>query len=337
MVILLALGCAGDAGEALVMTGWQYEWESLSHRIGFLRAQVEQDSSLDLGLIGGDFSTGESMTDVPGWRVRYARVRAPDTDFVEGEVDVEMGPDWDATAEITVDVAGLPERGSLVALIQGFSIDPGIEQSADYPDYEARYGYTTQGFAFGLGEPTRSGDSVTIPVSASVRWSPQDREDMNAAIPFARTGVHVRALLVSTDGDLATAEVNASEQYPEGMSETEQPPLEMSATLQGEAREGFVGWTRFDLQGNFFGPDAGEGDYVRAMGAEYVPTDDGGGALTAAVTGTFTNRSLLQLTQWASGFEGSLVRVGAKGADVEHFVVEGSHPAGEAETDPTLP
>lgn len=337
MLLLTILACADTTGSALVLTGWEYEWETLSHRIGYLRAEVHQDSSLGLGLLGGDWSTGETASDTPHYRVRFEAVQAPATEFAEGEADLEIGPAWTDEGTLEVSAAGLPERARLVALLQGFAIDPGIPQPADYPDYPNRYGYTSQGFAFTLGEPTRDGDRFLVPWSAAVRWSPQDREDMNAAIPYAHTGIHLRVLVVSTDGDVETADVADHVLRPENGSYTDQPPMEVPVDLSGRGQDGFVGWTRFDLRGNFAGPDVGEGDYLRAMGVEVVPDEVSTARFTGTVTASLSNSSLLQLTRFDSGFGGTLVRIANAGTHVTHYEVEGSHPVGEAEAPPTLP
>jgi hypothetical protein len=268
--------------------------------------------------------------------VRFAAVQAPATEFAEGVSDVEIGPAWTDEGTIEVSAAGLPERARMVAILQGFAIDPGIPQPADYPDYPNRYGYTSQGFAFALGEPTRDGDRFLVPYSAAVRWSPQDREDMNAAIPYAHTGIHLRVLVVSTDGDLETADVGDHVLRPENGSYTEQPPMEVPVDLSGPGQDGFVGWTGFDLRGNFAGPDMGEGDYLRAMGVEVVPDEVSRAQFAGTVTASLSNSSLLQLTRFDSAFSGSLVRVANAGTIVKHYEVEGSHPVGEAEAPPTL-
>lgn len=338
LVLFSLLGCAGgEPSTALVLTGWEYRWERLSHRIGYLRTELEQDSSLQLGLLGGDWSTGEAASDTPSWAVRYARVTARDVAFREGDVTFVIGPGWTGEDVIRIPAGDLADRPTLVPLLQGFTIDPAVEQAADYPDYNNAYGYTTQGFAFALGEPEWEGEDLLIPVTATVRWSPQDRGDMNAAIPYARTGVHVKVLLAATYDEVQRQTVGGSVEYPEGFTETDQPDQSFPVDLSGPGREGFVGWQRIDLQGNFLGPDRNQGDYLRTMGVGLVPLDDGPNWFRGEAQLTLTNRSIIQLTQWSAGLSGDLVRIAATGAEVEHFLVEGSHPVGLAETDPTLP
>ena len=94
MSLLLLLACAPSDPE-LLLTGWEYEWEQLSHRVAFLRVGVEEDSSLSLGLIGGDWSTGTTFTDTPAYRVRYQRVAGRGLHIVRGTATFQVGPEPD--------------------------------------------------------------------------------------------------------------------------------------------------------------------------------------------------------------------------------------------------
>lgn len=335
LLALLIPGCA-PVGEAVVTSGWGYSWELLSHRIGYLRAAVNQDTSLDLGLIGGDWSTGETGSDTPSYRMRYQTVRAMGVAFAEGTVTLDVGPDGEAEASLHVPDA--PEGRHLTAVLQGFALDCDVPQPDDYPDdYPARYGYTSAGFGFALGEPVASADGgVDVPVRATVRWAPQDRDDMNAAIPHALTRVEVRALVIGSMRPPDSLELEGGAEYPYEPPYTEQPPMELVASAESPGAAGFIGWSAWTLDGNLTGPAAGEGDYIRAMGVEAAPGADAPGRFDAAVTATFSNSSVIELTQFTAGFSGTLVRVGASAAEVEHHLVQGSHPVGVATTPPTL-
>lgn len=335
ILALSLLGCA-PVGEGVVTTGWSYAWETLSHRIGYLRAAVNQDTSLDLGLVGGDWSTGETGTDTPSYRVRYETVRARGVAFAEGTVTVDVGPDGVADTTLHLDEA--PAGRHLTALVQGFALDCDVPQPDGYPaDYPARYGYTSSGFGVTLGEPVADdAGGVDVPVRAAVRWAPQDREDMNAAIPYAVTRVEVRVLVVGSARPSSAVEVDAAADYPYEPPYTDQPPMELVAEADSAGAAGFLGWSGWTLEGNLEGPDAGQGDYIRAMGVEATGRADAAGTAEADVTATFSNSSVIELTQFTAGFAGTLVRVGATAADVEHHVVEGTHPVGAATTPPTL-
>lgn len=346
LALALTSACApGDESDALVLSGWSYAWEDLSHRISYLRFGLEQDSSLSLGLVGGDWSTGETATDTPTWRARYERVRTTEAAFAFGTLDLEVGPEGVAEGELFVPAPpDLIEREGLVAFLSGFGIDTDVPQGSDYPDdYDPGHGYTSNGFAFALGDPVPDGDGVRVPVAATVRWGPQDRDDMNAAIPHAVTAVHVGVVVVGFDGDLVRASLQEGATYLPANPDasvwalTEQPPMQGDVALEGDGREGFVGWTAFDLQVNLQGAFAGEGDYLRAFGVEAIPGADGPGAWAGTAVATVSTTNLIEKTQLTAGFSGELARVGVRNAAVEHWLAEGTHPVGPARTGPTLP
>jgi hypothetical protein len=161
---------------------------------------------------------------------------------------------------------------------------------------------------------------------------------MNAAIPHAWTVVGVRALVVASHGEVVAEDVALEADYPFDPPYTDQPPMEAAVAWEGDAREGFAGWTAFDLRGEGVptNPENGTGDYVRGMGVELVPAEDAPGALTVDVSAELTTSSALELTDWRSSATGTLVRIGEKGVTCAHYEVTGDHPVGAAETGPTL-
>lgn len=336
MVLLSLLACT--PGEpTLLLTGWNYEWEVLSHRISYLRIGLEEDSSLALGLVGGEWSTGATYVDVPHYRVRYQRVVAPGVQVIRGTASLQVGPEPDGETTLLLDGTDIPANASLVAVIDGFSIDTDIPQSDSYPsDYDPAFGYTSNGFGLALGDPERDGTDVRVPVAATIRWGPQDREDMNRAIPHAVTGVTVDVALIAFTGRLDTAAVNTTAAYPYEPAYTDQPPMEATVGFDGAPREGFVAWRSFDLQANLDGPDAGQGDYLRAFGAELVPAVTTMSHFEGTATATITTSSALEFTQLTAGFSGELVRIGARSVVAEHWMITGHHPTGMAVSGPTL-
>ncbi|MDP2308229.1 MAG: hypothetical protein Q8P18_19580 [Pseudomonadota bacterium] len=340
MLSLLALllpACAPSEPE-LLLTGWNYEWETLSHRISYLRIGLKDDSSLELGLVGGDWSTGSTFTDVPYYRVRYQRVVGAGVQVVRGTATLQVGPEPDGSTTLVLDGMDLPPNATLVAVIDGFSIDTDVPQSDEYPpDYDAAFGYASNGFGLSLGDPERDGSDVRIPVAATIRWGPQDREDMNAAIPYAVTAVTVDVALIAFSGELEVLPVAGSRPYEfQERPFTDQPPMEIPAQFEGGAREGFVAWRSFDLQLNLEGVDAGQGDYLRAFGAEVVPTTTQAAEWAGLVTATLSTSSLSEFTDPTPAFTGELVRISAADVLAEHWAVSGHHPTGLAITGPTL-
>lgn len=334
-MLAFLLACAAPEEPEVLLTGWAYEWAELSHRVAYLRVGVDADERLALGLVGGDWSTGEAFVDTPTYRVRYQRVTGAGLHVVRGTATLLVGPGPTASTTLTLDAAGVPD-GTAVALLDGFTIDTDTEQGPDYPaDYDPAYGYTSNGFGFALGDVTRDGGTLSVPVEATVRWGPQDRDDVNAAIPYAITAVTVDvAVLVSESArDVEIAPLSAERPYDTTQERpfTEQPPMETLVAFEGGAREGVVGWRAFDLQLNLAGDDAGQGDYLRAFGAELVPTDVGPGSFAGAVTATMSTSSLSEWSDPHAGFAGEIVRLGVRDVVAEHVLVSGSHPTGRAE------
>ena len=65
-----------------------------------------------------------------------------------------------------------------------FEIDTDVpladSPDADVPDYDPALGFTSRGFGMAIGEGDEGWEAT-----ATVRWGPRDRADMNAAIPLA--------------------------------------------------------------------------------------------------------------------------------------------------------
>lgn len=335
-MLLLLAACAEPTEPFVLLTGWNYEWEQLSHRVSTLRVGVADDTSLSLGLVGGDWSTGATFTDTPYYRVRYQRVTATGLRVFRGTATLLVGPEPSGTTTLELDAAGLPEGYALSAVINGFSLDTDVPQGADYPaDYDPAYGYTSNGFGFFLGDVERVGDTLRVPVQANVRWGPQDRADMNAAIPYAVTEVTVNVVVLAGPFEPETSSASKTLDLPWDPPFTDQPPLELDVDFAGGASEALVAWRGFDLGLNLEGPSMGEGDYLRAFGAELIPVSVQDRAFNGNITATISTSSLSEWSDPFAGFEGALVRFGAPDLHAEHWTVAGSHPTGLATTGPT--
>lgn len=335
-MLALLLACAGSGEPELVMTGWAYEWEQLSHRISYLRVGIASDSSLRLGLVGGDWSTGASFTDTPMYRVGYQRFVATDLHVARGTATLLVGPDPSATTTLELPAPEGSESTEFTAVINGFSINTGIPQGPDYPaDYDPAFGYTSNGFGFWLGDVERNGDTLSVPLEVLLRWGPQDREDVNAAIPFAVSEVTVDVVLIGGPKPAETLSLSEVADYAWDPPYSDQPPMEIPFGFDGGAPEGVIGWRGFDLQSNLAGPNAGEGDYLRAFGAELEPVSAEPGSLQGTVRATLSTSSLSEWTDPYAAFEGELVRIPSRDVLAEHWVVAGRHPTGLAETGPT--
>ncbi len=337
MLLLILTGCAQpETVHALVLQGWEYEWESLSHRISLLQVQVNQDSTASLGLIGGSFTTGSEGTDVPHYRLEYADIGIPGAAFAEAQGTWTIGPDASGTSTLTT--AAPDGCGDQMAVyLNGFGIDTGVPQSADYPaDYDPSLGYTSNGFAWALGGPRLSGGMLSVDVKATVRWAPQDRADMNAAIPFAQTGVSADVLFVCFQGDAQGAVVSGNVDYPWNPPFTQQDPMTTPFSIVGDAqahgnKNGVVGGTGFDLQAMFTDVDGSStGDYLRSYGVELTGSDDGKGTWSGSTTAQITNSSLIEYGDEAASFAADYTRIGVRGATTATATAEGTHDVGAA-------
>lgn len=333
MLFLALIACAPPAEHALVLNGWSYAWSDLSHRISTLRVELAQDGTIDLALVGGSYTNGTDGTDTPNYTVAWSDIALPGGRFVEATADWMVGPDGAASTTLT---AASPEGcDAPVAYLNGFGMDTGVAQSADYPsDYDPALGYTSNGFGFQLGEAALADGQLTVEATASVRWGPQDRDDMNAAIPYAQTGVHARALFVCGAHDVAPAEASGSVAYAFGPPYTEQPPLSAAVSVEGEARDGAIGLTGFDLDAAFTNVDgSAAGDYLRAFGVGVTGADDGHGAWSGTATATLSNSSAIEYGQLDAGFTVDVARAGVPGVTSTAHDTAGAHDVGSTTID----
>ncbi len=333
MLLVLLAACAGDGTEGVVWGGFSYRWDMLGHRISYLEAVATPDGGADMGHVGGDWSTGETFTDTLEYRIRMSRVRSSAWALVQGETEMSVGPDGALSVAERVDDPELLSFPSQVVLLRGFAIDTDVEQTADYPaDYSPSYGYTSRGFAFGIEDLSASDEGLDFNVNALVRWALQDRDDMNAAIPYATTGVRVAWTAIGFEGSLADQDFSASETWPHEPPYSPQPAFgadELPLALGGDEPAGFIGLTRFDLRVDAQ-DGSEEGDYLRSMGVELVPTGDATDAFEGYARAEITNSSLIEAAAISSAVSGTATWVGLRDrqAEVAPQVLVGAHAVG---------
>jgi hypothetical protein len=329
-LILLIASCNsvdGPDGEGVVWTGFNYSWDLLSHRIALNEVTVEEDGSLSLALIGGDWSTGSTFSDVPTYRVRYQNVSSRGLIVEHGATELLLGPDGEATVSASITNGEILDMENAIVVLRGYRIDTDIEQSADYPeDYDPALGYTSRGFGFSLSELD---DTGAFDVTAALRWGPQDREDMNGAIPYAQSAVVVSWTAIGFSGELTGESISATVDYAWDPPYTEHEPLgesDLPISLGGDV--GFLGLRSFDLL--IVDQDGSDGGcYLRRFGLEAVQ-DSTGQPQYAIADGT--NSSAFE--EIALTFTASADLIWASLADrdavVEVVEMEGTHDVGEA-------
>lgn len=262
-VLGLALaGCGGEAAEldrdcsfatgpvvgdwVPLFGGHNYDWLYLSHRVAYLRAGVEvpdEDGAftLPLGLIGGDWATGQFATDYPWYRVDHTRVSTAAVQGWFGATELLVPHTGRASATITVDLdtTGLPKPGQKVVVLQGLCFDTNVLPDSRYEgDYDPGLGWTVRGFGVGVRAGVLTDESLDIEVSAHYAAGPLDRADLNEAIPYSSVrATVVYSILNVPEGVLTSAEHRSSMFFAaEGESYTDTPLLpeeERSVLIDG--------------------------------------------------------------------------------------------------------
>ena len=344
LVLTLPLGlgaCTGKAADSgstptsiVVWAGWNHTWERLSHRVSAERAILNPDGSAELGMVGGDWSTGADDIDFPNFRMHHSAVTATGIAVEHGQSDMLIGPDGSLTVTETVTAPEIAAFDNQVVVLRGLDILTDVPQDEAYgSDYDPSLGYCSNGFAMTAGPPTVEDDTLEFDITGTVRWGPAgpedplDRSDMNAAIPHAKTGMTVAWTVIGWNGSLAEATGSGTVDYPNGVY-SEQPPLtgsDLGLSLAGST-PGFPAFRSIDILVEV--PDnPGQGEYLRSYGAEL---DASAGAAPVSVSTEGTNSSLIETA--SIRFTGTLdtvwVRLDDGSAEVIPVTIEGSHDVG---------
>lgn len=340
VLCLGAAGCAGDPSEAnfdpdartsaVVTTRMGLGWANLNHRITLWRVRLAPEpgaagteSSLDAAYIGGDFSTGETMSDTP--MVEMAGLRASATDpsqmgFARERIILDVDPSAESQTTVSLARSSLRLAGypRVVALLQGLELNTDVPQDASYPpNYDPAHGYTSRGFGAGVEVTALDDDTLSLAVRARFEHGHSDRTDMNAAMEVARTRVAVDVLLVGlpANAPLLEGRVDYRLTYPEPEPLVDQdipaPSAEQTAIdLQAPpgSPSGIYGLASFDFR---LDPDEpGAGYYIREMdvGVALRHHDVPSGAATFDLVGYASNATgFLAFYALRTQFEGELV------------------------------
>lgn len=341
LVPLLLAACTGKADDSalptssgVVWAGWNHTWERLSHRVSAERAILNPDGSAELGMVGGDWSTGADDIDFPNYRMHHSAITASGFAVVHGQSDMMLGPDGTLTVSESVDAADVAALANQIVVLRGVDILTDVPQDAEYgTEYDASLGYCSQGFGMTAGAPTVSGDSIRFDITGVVRWGPAgpedplDRSDMNEAIPFAKTSMSVAWTVIGWDGGLAEGSGSGSVDYANGIY-SDQPPLtetDVGLTLSGGA-PGFPALRSFDLLVEV-PANLGQGEYLRSYGVELGTA---GGEPPVTLLTEATNSSLIETAtiRFSSTIDAVWIGLDDATADVIPVTIEGSHEVG---------
>ncbi len=325
LLVGITAGCDATVQEHKILTGWNVDWEQLSHRVSYLETTLEPDA-LHFGMIGGDWSTGEAFSDMPTYRARYDKITSKAAHFLDGETELVIGPEGATSAEVTVSKDALPRHGKQVVIIRGFSYNTDTPGLTGYPeDYDPSHGYTLLSQGVALSEVRREAGNYVFDVQAIFEAGSSDREDMNGALPYVQVEATVAWTLVSFNGNLDIARLYETQEMAWTPPYSTHEPFFEGLPLEFDSRHetGITGWRAFVLsQEN----EAEHGEYIRTMGSEIVPKE--AGAVSQGFTGNveaiYSNSSLSEYHQIDMGFEGEVVWMGLADSDatLSRHVVE---------------
>lgn len=252
--LLCTSACGSDPQRAVLWEGFGYSWDLLSHRVAYLRAGVEAaapgEVTAQLGIIGGPWSTGETLTDQPSYLLRWREVESRYLRSAHREWAMTVPPEGSAVEIVRLDFVelGFLGRGVHAIALAGVEWDSNIPQSAEFPeDYDPSDGWTPQGF--GAGVEVLSSDDVGLEL---LLWShfkpgPLDRDDMNAAVPHAQVGAVLRFLLLELAPEAepvwTAGHLDAQAYYAIDPPNTPHPPIpeqDRSMTLEGQPDRSFA-------------------------------------------------------------------------------------------------
>lgn len=301
--------------DAVIANGFGVSWKNLNHRISALGLGVRSDPSapclggqsarFDAQFIGGDFTTGEALTDVPRAYLAYAVVGAHHADVpslptlhaAKNEHILQLESSQAADALVAWPVTPHGDRTRLVVL-DGFGFATDVPQAESYPkDYDPAHGYTSRGLSARVAD-----EGGGVRVSAAFRHGPADRPPMNAAIPFATTRAVVRYAAVSVPSGWITRHAHRVEMEYEPQAALDSTPLprapieERRATIVGAPNfsHGAVFVTGFDVR---LFPGDSFGDYIREVrvGVESAEFDPGSGTADVVLSAYASNAGFITM------------------------------------------
>ncbi len=328
----------------VVTTALSSTWKRLPHRLSRYVNTFIPDADARGGTLiaqndGGPFGAFDEATATQ----TYLTVTS---DFVASRdtaVELIIGPTSstnpaDPTAFVasgfaTFDLAdesgiALPANARLVAFIRGYRIHTDRYETPPPFETEIPYdpadGFTVQGLGIQLGDPTREGPVVTLPVAGRVSLGTADRADMNSAIKDALVWLTVDVQLVALAASASPVVTRGEASYflnnptygkntVHAVATPDQKRITVTSSpdAQAAASSAFIGITGFDIwlnvadkidpaclviqpELNFEGePVAGPGRYITDIGiaAALVTHDPDTRTTEAAFDLYLSNRS----------------------------------------------
>lgn len=322
MTLLLLLACAsGPEVEATLLSGFSLEWDALSHRISSLDLALEPDGAGEMGLIGGDWSTGENASDFPLWSMQRSWIRTTEASFAYASGPLSLQAPFEGRLSLSVESEDLALHPELDAVISALRVRADVPQTEDFPeDYDPADGWPVLALSVEVLEVRRTDTGAEVELAARFEPGPTgesvlDRPEMDAAMPYATLTLELGATLIAHEGDVDTQTLSASVQHPYDPPYSDHEPLVMP--LEPMQRPGVTAWRRFSVVLN--GGTGNHGDYLRALGL---------GLGSEQATATVSGSSVLEIAPLSVAFEGEVLQLTPRGAEVEDRSASGEAEVG---------
>lgn len=321
-----AVGCSKDGPDTAetapitgpthtIWSGWNHTWDMLSHRVSVIDVRPGPSGEATSGILGGDWSTGDTWSDDVNHRVHQQHVTGSELRAEAGSITL-LVPPGGVTTTVPVEL-----EDAQTVVINGFTINTDTKQIADYPsDYDPALGYTSRGFAIGA-HLTEGGD---VELTVDVRWGPRDRDPMNRALAVAQTDVTVDYMVLAASTAIQTATFSAAQDLQHDPPYSDQSGITQALSWSGYGVAGITSFALFLDE-----TDGGDGgDYLRSFGVEMAPMPEG--APPEHVAGEILTSSALELATMSMSAEAGLVWVPLDPSEshIEGETIAGTHPVG---------
>ena len=205
---LNSTSCSFGDGEApgetaVLMEGYHYHWDQLSHRISYLKAGVgvpDDDGSAvgHLGLLGGPWSDGRRFVDLPSYGLGYAHLQSSEVTAWYGHVPLRIpsGGRIEEPVSVSLSDLALPQREHWLVALAGFCFDTDVPGEGDFNNgYDPVDGWAIKDLAVGISPALATESTVDFVAAAELRGGTIDRDNHNEAMLHAQV-----------DADLADVE-----------------------------------------------------------------------------------------------------------------------------------
>lgn len=205
-------GCTPPTSDEPIVLwqGYRYDWDEISHRVAYLRSSVGAPDDAgsfpaEIGIIGGNFSTGGFGADVPVWTLSWLDVRSERVQVAQASIPFAIGPTGYAeiAGQVDLEALGMQDWPLLTVALRGVTFDTDVppEPGGD-PDYDVSDGWTPQRMGAGVGAATRDGATLSFPAWMAFKAGPLDRPPMNATVPFANVAGVLDVAVIGARGSL---------------------------------------------------------------------------------------------------------------------------------------